>query len=95
MGTSLGGYCKRYWARGSRFPPPPELRHEPTPKQPLCNCALEVFGTQSVKFRHLNTAITCFDLPANERLGAQIHYINRVPLNQGPASVFDTTSTTT
>jgi len=49
----------------------------------------EVLGTPLVKFNHLNTGITCFDLPANERLGPQMHYINRIPLNDGPASVFD------
>ena len=47
----------------------------------------ELLGPQA-KFVHFNTGITCFDLPANQRLGPSIHYLNRIPLNEGAATVF-------
>ena len=48
----------------------------------------EFLGTPA-KFNHLNTSVTCIDLPANERLGVKVHYVNRVPLNEGEANVFE------
>lgn len=47
----------------------------------------ELLGTP-VNFNHHNTGMTCVDLPANERLGVTVHYINRVPVNPEGASVF-------